>query len=128
MPAYINHLVDTEISYMATKKKDDKDKGGRPQGHELLQRAEEYVKNPAKMGDFTKEREKWQEEDKKKAEEAKAAQPAQPTQPADDAANRPGAPADHVARDPETHEEHAENLRHLPPVPSEKAGSASQAK
>jgi hypothetical protein len=47
-------------------------------------------------------------------------------QPADQAANAP-------AKDPEVveddvHEEHRKNLQHLPPVPSERAGAASQAK
>jgi hypothetical protein len=65
---------------MATedKKTDDKPKTGA----ELLQRAEEYAKNPEDMDKFTKDREKQEEEAKKKAEEAKKNQPTTTTQAA----------------------------------------------
>jgi hypothetical protein len=49
-------------------------------------------------------------------------------QPADQAFNRPAPAAGTTSADPEAHKEHEENLRTLPPVPSERAGAASQAK
>lgn len=47
-------------------------------------------------------------------------------QPADQAANAPQ-PAPDPDED-DVHAEHRENLQHLPPVPAERAGAASQAK
>lgn len=47
-------------------------------------------------------------------------------QPADKAANDPQKVAD--PEEEEVHVEHRKNLQHLPPVPSESAGAASQAK
>jgi hypothetical protein len=48
-------------------------------------------------------------------------------QPADQAANAP-APRDPDAKEDDVHAEHRKNLEHLPPVPAERAGAASQAK
>lgn len=49
-------------------------------------------------------------------------------QPSDQALNAPSKAAGTESADPEAHKEHEANLRSLPPVPSERAGSASQAK
>lgn len=47
-------------------------------------------------------------------------------QPSDQAANSPR--GDHLAEEDEEQAEHRKNLQKLPPVPSERAGAASQAK
>lgn len=47
-------------------------------------------------------------------------------QPADQAANAPK--VDPVVEEEDVHAEHRKNLQKLPPVPSERAGAASQAK
>ncbi len=51
-------------------------------------------------------------------------------QPVDQAANGPGADAQLPVSDEDkkTHEDHRKNMAKLPPVPSERAGAASQAK
>lgn len=56
---------------MATKS-DETNKDGTTSGTHMLHKAEEYVKNPTKMGEFTKERKSKQKEAKDKADDDKA--------------------------------------------------------
>jgi hypothetical protein len=54
---------------MATKSETEKD--GTTSGSHLTHKAEEYVKNPTKISEFTKEREAKEKEAKEKAESKK---------------------------------------------------------